>query len=69
MEVQTLENTEASVCEKCDKRFICYTNRDTFNGLCRVDNFMKLDAETIKQIQIAKAKRQGHYFVGADKSR
>ena len=58
-----LETTEVSVCEKCPLRFECYTNRGDFNGLCKIENFLQLDYETRKQIQIAKAKRQGHYYV------
>lgn len=58
-----LERTEVSVCELCEHRFQCYTSREQYDGLCDVDNFSKLDRETIRQIQIAKAKRQGHYVV------
>ena len=61
-----LENTEVSICEKCEHRFQCYTTRDSVDGLCNIENFGKLDDNTIKQIQIAKAKRQGHYLVVRD---
>lgn len=57
-----LDNTETSVCEKCTFRFQCYTSRDKYTGLCDPYNFDKLDDETIKHIQINKAKRQGHYY-------
>jgi hypothetical protein len=43
-------------------RFECFTNRGQFNGLCNPENFEKLSPDVIKQIHIAKAKRQGHYF-------
>jgi len=62
MVVRSLENTEVSVCEKCNMRFECFTNRGQFNGLCNPENFEKLSPDVIKQIHIAKAKRQGHYF-------
>jgi hypothetical protein len=61
MGVLSLENVEVSVCQRCPHRFQCYTSRDTFDGLCNPDNFVKLDSNTIKKIMIEKAKRQGHY--------
>jgi hypothetical protein len=56
-----LERTEVSVCELCEYRFQCYTSRDKFNGLCTIEKFSELDEKTIREIQICKAKRQGHY--------
>jgi len=58
-----LERTEVSICEMCEYRFQCYTSRERYDGLCGIDKFSKLDEETIRQIQIKKAKRQGHYMV------
>ena len=67
MEALGLEKTDSSVCKRCKFRFLCYTNRGSYaetlnNGLCNPDNFMKLDDDTRKNIQIDKAKKQGRYF-------
>jgi hypothetical protein len=62
MVARSLENTEVSVCEKCNKRFECFTNRSQYDGLCNPENFEKLTPDVVRQIHIAKAKRQGHYF-------
>ena len=57
-----LKKTESIVCSKCEYRFQCYTSRDSYDGLCDPNNFSKLDDNTIRQIHIMKAKRQGHYI-------
>lgn len=62
MEALGLEKTDSSVCKKCGLRFLCYTNRQKYDGLCNPDNFMKLDDDTRKRIHIDKAKKQGRYF-------
>ena len=62
MEPLGLEKTGTYVCEQCKYRFLCYTTRDEFNGLCNIEEFLKLDYETRKQIHIKKAKKQGRYI-------
>ena len=62
-----LEETGVYVCERCKYRFLCFTTRNTLeetplNGLCNTSEFLKLDYETVKQIHIEKAKKQGRYF-------
>jgi len=61
MEALGLERTDSNVCKKCRLRFLCYTNRGYYNGLCNPDNF-DLSEDEIKQIHIEKAKKQGRYF-------
>ena len=63
MEAVGLEKTGTYVCKYCKYRFKCFTTRDeVLNGLCNIDEFIKLDYETVRQIHIEKAKRLGHYY-------
>jgi len=54
---------DPSLCVACDKRFQCYTSRKrSEDGYCNIDRFLKLPDGVVREVQIRKAKRQGHYF-------
>lgn len=62
MEALGLEKTGIYICKRCKHRFYCFTTRNTpSTGLCG-SGFLELDRETVKQIHIEKAKKQGRYL-------
>lgn len=60
MEVLRIENVDNTICDACPLRFKCYTDRRSH---CELSNkFERLTEDEIRRMQVAKAKKQGHYF-------